>query len=52
MDTKGVEINRKSKNRQYNGQKFEDNKGSLSYTSMLVSYSACSLDFSFIEKSA
>ena len=27
MDTKGVEINRKSKNRQYNGQKFEDHKG-------------------------
>ena len=27
MDTKGVDINRKSKDRQYNGQKFEDNKG-------------------------
>jgi hypothetical protein len=27
MDTKGVDINRNSKDRQYNGQKFEDNKG-------------------------
>ena len=27
MDTKGVDINRKSKDRQCKGQKFEDNKG-------------------------